>query len=66
MTTSAKGDATGVIIVDLSGGKMSGTTKYLAEYFGAAKIIEDPANNGYTQSGYKEDIKVIVNPPITP
>ena len=62
MTTATKGEATGVIIVDFSKGKMNSTTQYLAEYFGAAKIIEDPENYGYTQSGYEEDIKVIVNP----
>ncbi len=62
MTTGTKGQPTGVIIVDMTKGKKAGTTKYLAEYFGATQIIEDPQNYGYKQSGYKEDIKVIVNP----
>lgn len=52
----------GTVIVDFTKGEKAGTTKYLAEYFEASKIIEDPENYGYAQSGYKEDIKVIVTP----
>jgi len=57
-------ESQGVIIVDMTGGAKSGTTKYLAEYFGATKIIEDPANYGMTQSNYKEDIKIIITPEV--
>jgi len=62
LTTNGSTGANGVIIVDLTGGEMSGTTKYLAEYFGATQIIEDPETHGYSQSNYEEDIKVIISP----
>lgn len=62
MITEQKGTTSGVVIVDMTKGKKTGTTKFLAEYFGAVKIIEDPENYGFTQSGYEEDVKIIVNP----
>lgn len=63
MVTEPKAEKNqGTIIVDMTKGEKAGTTKYLADYFGASKIIEDPENYGYTKSGYKEDIKIIITP----
>ncbi|MBD3280410.1 hypothetical protein GF389_02710 [Candidatus Dojkabacteria bacterium] len=63
MTTYGKDDSdTGYVIIDFSKGEKSGTAKYLAEYFGASKVIENPEFYGFEQTDYSEDIRVIVYP----
>lgn len=62
--TGKKGKAEGIIIIDFSGGKKSGTTQYLANKLGAVKIIEDPKTYGYKQTKYSEDIQIVLNPAV--
>ncbi|MBN1332063.1 LCP family protein [Candidatus Dojkabacteria bacterium] len=63
MITSAKDTkGSGFVIIDFSKGEKSGTAKYLADYFGAARVIENPETFGFTKTNYKEDIRVIVYP----
>lgn len=38
------------------------TIKYLQSYFDTQSVIYNPVEAGFSQSGFKEDIKVIVNP----
>lgn len=52
----------GFVIIDFSAGEKSGTVRYLSDYFGASKIIEDPQNYDFEQTGYDEDIRVVVYP----
>ncbi len=63
MLTKRKSDETGVIIIDYTHGEKSNTTKYLIQFFEAKLLIEDPENYNYKQTNYKEDIKIILNPP---
>ena len=66
MTTYGKDNSdTGIVVIDFSKGEKSGTAKYLAEYFGASKVIENPETYGFAQTGYKEDIRVIVYPTVS-
>ncbi len=61
--TKRKSDKKDIVIVDYSNGKKAHTAKYLVDFLDAKLLIEDPQNYEYKQTNYKEDIKVIVNPP---